>query len=381
MRPLRARSFVGRAAAALSVVAGVPLALSTGVAAATPTSLALASSVSDGPLTWATLPMGRLDEVTNTFWELFVENGGGRFTLVTPPGVADNGGLVLSANGSEVVDGFLPSQQLHFTPLATTTDGAKRWGTGILPAALASVPDALAPSAGGALALVTGPQAVDSSGPGLSSWHRTATFSQLAALPAVKGCGLAALSAIVASPQGSAVVGGSCTTPGQAAVLDQRGASWQRASVSVPRLLAGARIEVLRLEDGGATALFVAASGSARWLFSAHEVGTGGYVASAPFALAKSAALVSMGTTVAGGIFAIARSEGRELAVTFSPRGAVSSFSVPPETSTLAYSSNGRVEALEAAGSTLTVATRQGAGGSWTTTQVLKVPISYGSSG
>jgi hypothetical protein len=73
-------------------LAGSPLA--SGSAGAQPPALPLTSAVSGPQGTWAVLAMGRLGTRNNTFWQLFHQDaGGGRWTLVTPPGVATNGGL------------------------------------------------------------------------------------------------------------------------------------------------------------------------------------------------------------------------------------------------------------------------------------------------
>ena len=48
---------------------------------------------------WVDLAMGDLGQLANTFWQLiFLPAGHSRWSLVTPPGFADNGGLV-SARG------------------------------------------------------------------------------------------------------------------------------------------------------------------------------------------------------------------------------------------------------------------------------------------
>jgi hypothetical protein len=97
----------------------------------------------------------------NDFWQLFLRPAGStRWQLVTPPGTADNGGLVLAgSDGQPLVTGFRPSQNLTFSPLIQTRDGGHAWSSvGPLDAALASTPDALAINPGSAslLALLAG---------------------------------------------------------------------------------------------------------------------------------------------------------------------------------------------------------------------------------
>ena len=61
--------------------------------------LATSMTTADGA-TWAILAMGGAAADENQFWELFTRPAGnGQWELVTPPGVADNGGLVASGGG------------------------------------------------------------------------------------------------------------------------------------------------------------------------------------------------------------------------------------------------------------------------------------------
>jgi hypothetical protein len=78
---------------------------------------------------------------------LFVRPAGStQWKLVTPPGAADNGGLVVAdAGGQSLITGFRPSQYLTYTPLTATRDGGQVWApAGPLDAAVANIPDALA---------------------------------------------------------------------------------------------------------------------------------------------------------------------------------------------------------------------------------------------
>jgi hypothetical protein len=142
----------------------------------------LVSAVSTSTDSWVTLPMGDLSDPNNTFWELFhTAPGASRWSLATPPGVADNGGLVESASAGAALVGVLPSQLLRFSPLAKSANGGSSWTPAFLPGALSPVPDALADDAAspvGAIALVNGGRAL--SGPvGLSSWSPLVTAAAL----------------------------------------------------------------------------------------------------------------------------------------------------------------------------------------------------------
>ena len=82
-------------------------------------------------------------------------DGASRWSLVTPPGVADNGGLVAAGGGTSLTVGFRPSQNLAFSPLATSTDAGQNWTPGLLDAGLADTPGAIAvASSGRTLALL-----------------------------------------------------------------------------------------------------------------------------------------------------------------------------------------------------------------------------------
>ena len=100
--------------------------------------------------TWAIAVMGGSAASHNNFWQLFVRPpGASRWSLVTPEGVADNGGLVAAGASTSLVVGFRPSQNLAYSPLATSTDTGKNWTPGLLDADLADTPGAIAVSPSG----------------------------------------------------------------------------------------------------------------------------------------------------------------------------------------------------------------------------------------
>jgi len=119
--------------------------------------------------TWGIVEMGGSAAQENNFWELFARPAaGGPWRLVTPPAVADNGGLVVAAPaaGQRLDVAFRPSQGLTFSPLALTGEGGKTWATGLIDTSVADVPDALARSGGTMLALLSD-GAVDQSSAGI----------------------------------------------------------------------------------------------------------------------------------------------------------------------------------------------------------------------
>ena len=167
--------------------------------------------------TWAAVVMGGSAASYDNFWQLFIRPAGStRWKLVTPPGTADNGGLVLAASaGQALVTGFRPSQTLTYTPLIQTSNGGQAWSSlNPLDAALASTPDALAikPGSGELLALTAG--AVQDAAPGYTTWTTLASRKALAATPPGRRCGLQALTAAAFSPSGIPMLAGPCARPG-----------------------------------------------------------------------------------------------------------------------------------------------------------------------
>jgi len=116
----------------------------------------LSTSLVTAQGTWAIAVMGGSAASENNFWQLFVRpTGADRWSEVTPPGVADNGGLVAAGTPASLVIGFRPSQDLAFSPLATSTDTGKVWTPGLLDSDLANDPGAIAVDPSGqALALL-----------------------------------------------------------------------------------------------------------------------------------------------------------------------------------------------------------------------------------
>ena len=95
--------------------------------------------------------MGGSAAQENNFWQMFYRQAS-TWRLATPAGVADNGGLVVAGTpAGPLLTGFLPSQDLTFSPLATSTNSGASWSAaGPVDPGLADVPDALAagPAAG-----------------------------------------------------------------------------------------------------------------------------------------------------------------------------------------------------------------------------------------
>ncbi len=242
----------GASAAGLIVLA---LVVSGCGSAAEPAPVQVAPLTTSMPVaagTWVVVPVGA-SSGEGRFWELlWSPSHSARWSLVTPPGVQDNGGLTLapSPRGTTFA-GFVPSDNLHFSPLARTADQGRSWSPDLLPEGLAAGPDSLAAGAGDALLALTprhGGEVLDRFAHG-ASWRPLVSAGSLAATAAAHECGLASLGAVAFGSGRYPSVGGACEHPGQIGeYVDDRG-TWHHAAPVVPAGLNGYTADVLRLTD------------------------------------------------------------------------------------------------------------------------------------
>ena len=170
----------------------------------------LATSLATATGTWAVAVMGGSAASHNNFWQLFVRPAG------TSPGSwpprqewpATAAWSSPACQQGSVLAGFRPSQDLSYSPLATTKDNGTSWSPGLLDAALADVPGALAadPASGRLLALLAN-GTTDISGPGGTAWTPLVTRRALAATPADTRCHLVSLTAATFGPSGQSHAG------------------------------------------------------------------------------------------------------------------------------------------------------------------------------
>jgi len=369
---------------AIMLAAGCAGAPATPVPAtqAAPPSPSLNTSLDTAAGTWAAVVMGGSAAQENAFWQLFIRPAGSpRWKLVTPPGTADNGGLVLAGGGPALVTGFRPSQDLTYSPLIETSDGGQAWSAlNPLDAALASAPDALAvkPGSGEMLALLDGGPAEEAA-PDATTWNTLASPATLAATPAGRRCGLQSLTAAAFTPSGVPVLAGTCTRPGTVGIFISANGSWQAAGPAIPAALAGQDITVSRLTRTaqGMTTLLTAGAGSRASLLAAWSADGGHWTLSPPLPL--DGAILTSASFGPGGTVAI---------ITTTGRGAIASAGsswqplppLPPGTATLAPGPGDTADALAVHGGTLTVWRRALGGTTWAKIQVINVPIPYGSS-
>jgi hypothetical protein len=381
-----------RATLASLLVAGTVLGAGCGSASHQPAAAAvpaqppsLATSLVTTTGTWAIAVMGGSAAGHNNFWQLFVRpTATGKWRLATPPGVASNGGLVLASPGAgSVVAGFRPSQDLSYSPLATTHNNGRAWTPGLLDAALANVPNALAAAPGGGhlLALLASGQA-ELSGPGGTGWTKLATRQTLAASPAGRSCGLGRLTAAAFSPSGVPLLAASCTHPGTADIFGYASGTWRLAGPTLPATYAHQDVSVLWLTTtaGTTTALLAAGTGSAAHLLAAWSTGGGAHWALSP-PLPLHGAKLTSASSGPGGTVAVVLGGNRAQAIT-GPGGAWGPLpALPPGTATLAPGPTSGWDALAVHSTRLTVWRLPPGRTGWAATQTISVFIQFGSSG
>jgi hypothetical protein len=346
----------------------------------------LAGSVANSTTTWATVGMGKNDGQFDVFWQLFaLDAATGRFTLVTPPGVASNGGLMIgqAGKGPSALIGFGVSQDLEYSPLALSANDGRTWSPGGLAESLASVPSAVGSDAqGDAFALVGGdsPAVVERSG-SLTSWKTVITRASLASTAAGRRCQLGSLEGVAVDSGGSALVGTSCREEAVPGIFVSDGTTWRLAAVPVPASLRSDAFAVLRL---GSSSALLAAVGHATDVVAAWQASSPeSWALSAPLALPSSAALVATGSGPGGRQFVLWREGTTELAAVIQGSGGRWQMltGLPSRTATLAFLPNGQVDALSVDDTRFSAwRLDDPTGTTWTKVQALTVPIPFGSS-
>jgi hypothetical protein len=354
-------------------------------AQATVTAPSLNTSLVTAAGTWAIAVMGGSAAEHNNFWQLFVRPAGAsRWMLVTPPGTADNGGLVVADGGGHaLITGLRPSQDLAYTPLAVTSDTGQAWSSaGPLDASLANLPDALAsaPGSGNLLALLASGTATLAA-PGYTTWRTLATQRSLASTPAGRSCRLEQLTAAAYGRSGGPLLAGACGRPGTAGIFTARDGTWQAAAPQLPAALADQDVTVLRLTSTATStvALLAAGAGPATGVLAAWSEDSGSHWALSPLLRLNGAQLTSA-SFGPGGSVAIVTNGNRGQAIT-GPGAAWRSLPpLPPGTATLAPDTGSGFDALAVRSTKLTVWHLTAGSPGWAATQTITVPIQFGSS-
>ena len=350
---------------------------------ASPPTLATSLVTSSG--TWAVAVLGGSAANHNNFWQLFVRpTGSDSWRLATPPGVASNGGLVLAGlSAGSVLAGFRPSQDLSYSPLATSTDTGRAWSPGLLDAALADVPGALAadPASGRLLALLSDGTA-DMSGAGRTAWTRLATRQAIAESPAGARCRVGTVTAAAFSPAGQPMLAGSCGRPGIAGIFSHIGGSWRLTAPALPAGYAHQPVTVLRLitTGGTTTALLAAGNAPAAHLLAAWSTDGGTRWTLSP-ALPLNRATPTAASPGPGSSLAVILSDRHAATITSGASSWQALPVLPAGTATLAAAPSGGWNALAVHRTQLTIWQAAPGARSWSSRQVIKVPVPFGSSG
>ncbi len=360
---------------------------------------ALATSLAGADGTgWVVVRMGGAAATFNDFWELFARPAGStQWKLVTPAGVASNGGLVMTQSGSgTLVTGFRPSQDLTFSPLAASADAGAEWAQQPpLSPGLANVPGALAGNTASRLLALTDTGDVDEGTGGGSAWTRLTTLRALASSSAGKACGLTALTAVAWTSAGTPMVAGDCSKPGAVGIFALTSGAWHTVApvLSGTAARAGADViglaitgedttAVLAVGSGQSAAVIDAwsADGGARWALSPALHGatlTAGATPSVSFLGDGSTGLVlapPTGHASTSEAYTIGWQGSQWHALPQLPAGSGSG-----QLATLAATAAGVPQALVVDRGTLTI--WQLGSDQWTLQQTVRVAIPYGSSG
>ena len=375
--------------ASCSTAASPPATPRTGVAA---TSVPFNSTLMTAPGTWAVLPMGILGQPANTFWELFFRPvASTRWSLVTPPGVALNGGLTIAAAGSLLTAGIEPTNLLTYSPLAQRNTTKGTWAPGIVPGALVADPDALASSVrGGLLAVLRAnsgqdAEVVESSG-SVSSWTDLVAQTALESSSGASSCQVSSLTSVAFSSDGTELVGADCIKPGVVGVFSMTSGSWALAGPRLTGFLALQPAGVLRLwgaghGTSGTAALVAVGRAEPADIVAAWRSGVS-WTMSPPLAHAG-VGIVSSGITADGEVFVVVHRAGGSLQLeTVVPHGQWQvQADLPPGTAAVSIGGAGVVDALAVTGtSTFTDWRRSAATGAWGKLQAMRVPVPFGSS-
>jgi hypothetical protein len=321
--------------------------------------------------------------LADLFWQLFMlPAGGSRWSLETPPDIATNGALILAQQGGKAVTiGERPSLDLTFSAITATPDGGRTWATLPPTSGLANVPDAFAVAPDGHLIALGENHQVSVAGPA-GGWTTLTSQHALAATPAGRACGLTGLTAAAYTPAGAPLLAGACDHAGTVGVLTYTGGSWHQAGPALPASLAAQHVRALRLARTGRgdVALLEAGTGSAASLLAAWTSDGGQHwTLSPPMKLGGAHAVsASFGQSGATAVV-LSGNRGESLA---GPGASWRALPALPagRTVTLAVPAAGTTDALAASGSTLTAWQLSPGSPKWAKTQVIPVPIQYGSS-
>jgi hypothetical protein len=330
--------------------------------------------------------MGGSAATHNNFWELFSRAAGSaQWKLATPPGVASNGGLIVSGTGSGLTAGFGPSQDLTFSPLAAVASPSANWsqGSALVSPGLANVPDALATAPGGKMLALTHTGEVLLGSNGGASWARLATLRSVASTTAGRACGLTALTAVAFTPAGVPLLAGSCSKSAAVGIFAaENGAIAPAPGPARPAGDSSQQSTVLALttQDGRTTAVVEVGSGRTASIFSSWQGSGSSDWADSAATSAGGGPPRSVAVWGDGGVAVITAGDKAQTIAAPGDRWQLRP-ALPARTATLALGPDGQLEALSADNNTLTVWQLNPSGTGWSQQQVVTVTIPYGTSG
>jgi hypothetical protein len=349
------------------------------------------SAISTSSGSWVILPMGNLSEPSNTFWQVFHSTpGSSRWSLVTPPGVADNGGLVAGASAGSAVVGVLPSRLLHFSPLAQSSNGGASWAPEYFPAGLAPLPDALAYQAAapdGAIALTSRDRVLAAS-PSLSSWSQLVSVKGLRNVS--RACTVTAFDAVAMLPSGTPLVATGCRQGGEVGVFMRTPTgSWQSNGPTLGASLRAGVTDVLRLQVTGATttALVTAGRATQRALVALWRIGDAPWAVSRALPLRSGESVLSSSVGADGTLAVLLDTPGGTgRALDIASGGTWSRLPPPPPrtvalaTPVISSMAGSTVDAFTVDGEQLGIFALTPSGAKWVRVQSSRVSLAYGSS-
>ena len=333
--------------------------------------------------------MGELGDPSNTFWQLVhAPSGSSRWSVVTPEGVADNGGIVAGVSPVSVDVGVLPSGLLRFSPLARSTDSGRTWNPAFLPGALAAFPDALAgsPDGGGPALAVVG-RSVLSAPAALSSWSRTTSVAALGAT--WPRCGATAIDAVAVAPEGGPMAATDCRRGGRVGIFTHAAGTWSASGAVLGGRLRQSSTEVLRLEPTGEqdTALVLATADGRRSLVSLWSEPRGRWTESGALTLPSGSTVVSTALGGTGTVAVLVSGPRGVVPFTTKPGTRWSRLPAPPRGTIAVAVGNaetadtvGGFDAFTVSGTMLGVYTTTAADSAWARVESIRVPLAYGSS-
>jgi hypothetical protein len=332
--------------------------------------------------------MGRLDQPLNTFWQLFMlPSTGSRWSnQVSSLATATNGGLVLASRGAKsLLVGIRPANLLNYSPVVDTSN-ARSWSAG--PPIVGRVDALAANTTGLQVAIVEhGGNSEVLTAPTSSKWQTLTTERSLRSMPVSKQCGILALTTVGLTPNGSILVGTTCQHPGVVGLFVENHSIWSRAKLSLPSSQSAVDVEVLRLSltSEGVTALLALQESSGESLVAAWEPSSSSqWTISPSLHLTSYQHVTSIGPSTAQGQFVVLSdsTSTSSVEVMNGPKSSwVSLPSLNKRIATVAFSTNGKVDAFTSKGNVLSDYAFRTPSKVWKLSQKINVDIIYGSSG